>query len=179
MCITIWTRHDGGGPVCLGWAAGQYGQNDAKAQVLRRQGVIALDVKIGDLAHKDPSWADRIMFWRRDDAAFADAKELLERERADLNAVLALHRKAAEALRQKTGEQVTLTYTPTAAQQVSGIQQDFRGANNYRPNVSGDVLVPESERSISNWLATVTAARTPSSCLAGRRWRRSRSAPWS
>ena len=31
------------------------------------------------------------------------------------------------------GEMVTLTYTPTAAQQVSGIQQDFRGANNYRP----------------------------------------------
>ena len=41
------------------------------------------------------------------------------------------------------GEMVTLTYTPTAAQQVSGIQQDFRGANNYRPNVSGDPLVPE------------------------------------
>ena len=44
------------------------------------------------------------------------------------------------------GEMVTLTYTPTAAQQVSGIQQDFRGANNYRPNVSGDPLVPEGER---------------------------------
>ena len=36
------------------------------------------------------------------------------------------------------GEMVTLTYTPTAAQMVSGIQQDFRGANNYRPNVVGD-----------------------------------------
>ena len=33
------------------------------------------------------------------------------------------------------GEPVTLTYTPAAAFQVSGIQQDFRGANNYRPNV--------------------------------------------
>jgi Carboxypeptidase regulatory-like domain/TonB-dependent Receptor Plug Domain len=51
------------------------------------------------------------------------------------------------------GEQVTLTYTPTAAQQVSGIQQDFRGANNYRPNVIGDVLVPSGERNINNWLS--------------------------
>lgn len=51
------------------------------------------------------------------------------------------------------GEQVTLTYTPTAAQQVSGIQQDFRGANNYRPNVIGDPYVPESERTIGNWLS--------------------------
>ena len=41
------------------------------------------------------------------------------------------------------GETVTLTYTPAAAFQVSGIQQDFRGANNYRPNVIGEVLVPE------------------------------------
>ncbi len=57
------------------------------------------------------------------------------------------------------GEMVTLTYTPTTAQQVSGIQQDFRGANNYRPNVSGDPLVPEGERTPSNWLSrtTVTA----------------------
>ena len=51
------------------------------------------------------------------------------------------------------GEQVTLTYTASAAAQVSGIQQDFRGANNYRPNVSGDPLVPAGERTISNWLS--------------------------
>ena len=37
-----------------------------------------------------------------------------------------------------SGEPVNLTYTPAAAFQVSGIQQDFRGANNYRPNVVGD-----------------------------------------
>jgi hypothetical protein len=37
-----------------------------------------------------------------------------------------------------SGEPVTLQYTPGPALQVSGIQQDFRGANNYRPNVSGD-----------------------------------------
>ena len=62
------------------------------------------------------------------------------------------------------GEMVTLTYTPTAAQQVSGIQQDFRGANNYRPNVSGDPLVPEGERNINNWLSrtTVTVPTDPS-----------------
>jgi hypothetical protein len=62
------------------------------------------------------------------------------------------------------GEMVTLRYTPTAAQQVSGIQQDFRGANNYRPNVSGDPLVPEGERTITNWLSrtTVTVPTDPS-----------------
>jgi outer membrane receptor protein involved in Fe transport len=62
------------------------------------------------------------------------------------------------------GETVTLTYTPTAAQMVSGIQQDFRGANNYRPNVSGDPLVPDADRNINNWLSrtTVTAPTDPS-----------------
>jgi TonB dependent receptor len=62
------------------------------------------------------------------------------------------------------GEQVTLTYTPTAAQQVSGIQQDFRGGNNYRPNVIGDPYVPEGERTINNWLNrnTVVAPTDPS-----------------
>ncbi|MDP3720294.1 MAG: carboxypeptidase regulatory-like domain-containing protein [Acidobacteriota bacterium] len=49
------------------------------------------------------------------------------------------------------GERVTLTYTPSAAAQVSGIQQDFRGANNYRPNVNGDPLAPSGERTIDNW----------------------------
>ncbi|MES2835801.1 MAG: DUF3035 domain-containing protein [Pseudomonadota bacterium] len=28
-----------------------------------------IDREVGDLAHKDPSWADRIMFWRNDDAS--------------------------------------------------------------------------------------------------------------
>jgi hypothetical protein len=49
------------------------------------------------------------------------------------------------------GERVTLTYTPGAAFQVSGIQQDFRGANNYRPNVVGEVMVPAGERTVQNW----------------------------
>jgi hypothetical protein len=49
------------------------------------------------------------------------------------------------------GEMVTLRYNPTAAQQVSGIQQDFSGANKYRPNVIGEVLAPEGERTVQNW----------------------------
>ena len=50
------------------------------------------------------------------------------------------------------GEMVTLTYTPAAAFQVSGIQQDFRGANNYRPNVVGEVLLPADQRTPQVWL---------------------------
>jgi hypothetical protein len=50
------------------------------------------------------------------------------------------------------GEPFTLVYSPTAAFQVSGIQQDFRGANNYRPNVIGEVLVPSNQRTVLNWL---------------------------
>jgi hypothetical protein len=50
------------------------------------------------------------------------------------------------------GESVTLQYTPLTSFQVSGITQDFRGANNYRPNVTGEVLVPEGNRSPSNYL---------------------------
>jgi hypothetical protein len=37
-----------------------------------------------------------------------------------------------------SGEPVTFTYTAPPNLQVSGIAQDFRGANNYRPNVVGD-----------------------------------------
>ncbi len=50
------------------------------------------------------------------------------------------------------GDPVTLTYTPGAAFQVSGIQQDFRGGNNYRPNVNGDVLVADGSRTVQNYL---------------------------
>jgi hypothetical protein len=50
-----------------------------------------------------------------------------------------------------SGEPVTFIYVPLAAAQVSGIQQDFRGANNYRPNVTGDPYAPESERTVQNW----------------------------
>ena len=37
------------------------------------------------------------------------------------------------------GDPVTITYTPVAQAQVSGITADFRGANNYRPNIIGDL----------------------------------------
>ena len=49
------------------------------------------------------------------------------------------------------GESVTLTYTPLAAFQVSGIQQDFRGANNYRPNVTCDPYAQGDAQTITNW----------------------------
>jgi hypothetical protein len=46
------------------------------------------------------------------------------------------------------GEPVTFIYTAPPAFQVSGIAQDFRGANFYRPNVSGD---PLGEQTITNY----------------------------
>jgi hypothetical protein len=50
----------------------------------------------------------------------------------------------------QSGEPATLNYTAPAAFQVSGINQDFRGANNYRPNVVGD---PYGDRnSTTNYL---------------------------
>jgi hypothetical protein len=63
-----------------------------------------------------------------------------------------------------SGEPVTLRYSPAAAFQVSGIQQDFRGANNYRPNVTGDPYVPEGERTVQRWLnpSTVVVPTDPS-----------------
>ncbi len=51
-----------------------------------------------------------------------------------------------------SGETVTLRYTPPASFQVSGIQQDFRGANNYRPNLIGNPVVASDQRSFSNYL---------------------------
>ena len=63
-----------------------------------------------------------------------------------------------------SGEPVTFIYNPSPAFQVSGIQQDFRGANNYRPNVTGDPLVPEGERTVQNWFnrANVVIPTDPS-----------------
>ncbi len=49
------------------------------------------------------------------------------------------------------GERVTFTYTPMAQAQVSSIQQDFRGANIYRPDVIGDPYAPEGEQNVQNW----------------------------
>jgi hypothetical protein len=49
------------------------------------------------------------------------------------------------------GEPVTFTYSPGATFIVSGIAQDFRGANNYRPNVTCDALASGANRTINNW----------------------------
>ena len=53
-----------------------------------------------------------------------------------------------------SGEMVTLTYSPAAAFQVSGITNDFSGANNYRPNVTCDPYAPAGQQSITNWFNT-------------------------
>jgi hypothetical protein len=49
------------------------------------------------------------------------------------------------------GEPITFQYSPAAAFQVSGITQDFRGANNYRPNVTCDPNLPSSERTVTHY----------------------------
>jgi hypothetical protein len=49
------------------------------------------------------------------------------------------------------GEPVTFTYSPDATFVVSGIAQDFRGANNYRPNVTCAPMASSADRTISNW----------------------------
>ena len=49
------------------------------------------------------------------------------------------------------GERVTLTYAAGATFLVSGITQDFRGANNFRANVSCDPYAQGSAQTITNW----------------------------
>jgi hypothetical protein len=49
------------------------------------------------------------------------------------------------------GEQVNFTYTPSATFIVSSVRDTWRGANNYRPNVTCDPMAPKGERSINNW----------------------------
>ena len=62
------------------------------------------------------------------------------------------------------GEPVTFIYNPGATAVVSGIAQDFRGANNYRPNVICDPMAAGAERTINNWFnrACVVAPTDPS-----------------
>jgi Carboxypeptidase regulatory-like domain/TonB-dependent Receptor Plug Domain len=47
------------------------------------------------------------------------------------------------------GEMVTFTYSPAASFQVSGITNDFSGANNYRPNLTCDPYA--ASPSITQW----------------------------
>jgi hypothetical protein len=49
------------------------------------------------------------------------------------------------------GEMATLFYTPSATYVVSGIAQDFRGANNYRPNLIGNPY--GDTNSVTNYLS--------------------------
>jgi hypothetical protein len=62
------------------------------------------------------------------------------------------------------GEAVTLTYTAGATFLVSGIVQDFRGANNFRANVSCDPYAPGDTQTIANWFdrSCVAAPTDPS-----------------
>ena len=59
------------------------------------------------------------------------------------------------------GEPVTFTYTPGATFVVSGIAQDFRGANNYRPNVTCDPLATRRRAAPSTTGSTATASSCP------------------
>jgi hypothetical protein len=76
-----------------------------------------------------------------------------------------------------SGVPVTFVYTPSATQIVSGIAQDFRGANNYRPNVVCDPTT-------SNWTwqayfnASCVVAPTDPSQPFGDAARNSVRAPW-
>jgi hypothetical protein len=62
------------------------------------------------------------------------------------------------------GDPVTFTYTPTTQGQVSGITADFRGANNYRPNVTGDAY---GDGSITNYFDRTAITIPPSSAPFG------------
>jgi len=76
-----------------------------------------------------------------------------------------------------SGAPVTMTYTPAASFQVSGINQEFRGSNNYRPNVSGDPY--GDKNSITEYLSktTVTLPTDPSKPF-GNAERNMVSLPW-
>ena len=62
------------------------------------------------------------------------------------------------------GEQVNLTYSPSSTFIVSSIRDTWRGANNYRPNVTCEPMAPKNERSITNWFnkACVSIPTDPS-----------------
>jgi hypothetical protein len=62
------------------------------------------------------------------------------------------------------GETVTFQYTPSAAATVSGIAQDFRGANNYRPNITCNPTLPADQRTTARYFdpACVVAPTDPS-----------------
>jgi hypothetical protein len=76
-----------------------------------------------------------------------------------------------------SGAPVTFVYTPAAAAAVSGINQEFRGSNNYRPNVIGDPY--GDKNSITSYFnpANVVIPTDPSKVF-GNAERNSVSSPW-
>jgi hypothetical protein len=70
-----------------------------------------------------------------------------------------------------------MTYTPGSTFVVSGISQEFRGSNNYRPNVTGDPYGDKS--STTNYLSTTNVVLpTDASQPFGNSTRNSVSLPW-
>ncbi len=51
-----------------------------------------------------------------------------------------------------SGQPVNLSYNPAANFQVSQTLPDWRGGISYRPNVTGDIMVPKSQRNQDNWI---------------------------
>ena len=67
-----------------------------------------VDDEFGDLAHKDESWADRVMFWRRDDASTQTPTQIATGEgTATIDAA-----SEAERLQQLTGGQNAIVIAP-------------------------------------------------------------------
>ena len=101
-----------------------------------------MDADFGLSGYHQPYNSTTSLVW---DLPFGRGRALHERRAARARRAA---RRLAGGRRQHAsyaGDPVTLTYTPGPAFQVSGIQQDFRGANNYRPNVTGDVLRAERQ----------------------------------
>lgn len=67
-----------------------------------------VDDEFGDLAHKETSWADRVMFWRRDDAATQGATQITTSQ----GAVTIDATTEYERMQQLTGGQNAIVITP-------------------------------------------------------------------
>ncbi|WP_125256578.1 DUF3035 domain-containing protein [Brevundimonas fluminis] len=70
-----------------------------------------VDDEFGDLAHKETSWADRVMFWRRDDAATQGATQITTSQ----GAVTIDATTEYERMQQLTGGQNAIVITPRRA----------------------------------------------------------------
>lgn len=67
-----------------------------------------VDDEFGDLAHKETSWADRVMFWRRDDASTQGATQITTNQ----GAVTIDAASEYERMQQLTGGQNAIVITP-------------------------------------------------------------------